>query len=195
MVNRIIKEVKLALDNECYIVALMGALTLPDICGKSAYPNLRSGERYKKWCDEYVYSQIQHTDEDGNPLDFGITELSGKVLYSLRCCLLHQGSADIEGKECEVEDFELVIQPKNDFNLYVDSVGVTWSKNDFEHRERHMSLQIRNICKELCDAAKLYYQNHKDEFEFINYKIVQIDPDAEYPWDYCKEIPEEWHSD
>ena len=40
MVNRIIKEVQLALDNECYVVALMGALTLPDICGKSAYPNM-----------------------------------------------------------------------------------------------------------------------------------------------------------
>ena len=62
MVNRIVKEVKLALDNECYIVALMGALTLPDICGKSAYPNLGVGERYRNWCDTYVYPKIQHSD-------------------------------------------------------------------------------------------------------------------------------------
>ena len=60
MVNRIIKEIKVALDNECYIVALMGALTLPDICGKSAYPNVeRVGDRYKRWCDTYVYPKIQ----------------------------------------------------------------------------------------------------------------------------------------
>ena len=44
MINRIIKEVNLALDNECYIVALMGALTLPDICGKNEYPDLKNGD-------------------------------------------------------------------------------------------------------------------------------------------------------
>ena len=102
MVNRIIKEVQLALDNECYVVALMGALTLPDICGKSAYPNMGVGERYRNWCDTYVYPKIQHSDEEGKILDCGITALSGKIIYSLRCCLLHQGSADIEGEKCEV---------------------------------------------------------------------------------------------
>ena len=133
MVNRIIKEVQLALDNECYVVALMGALTLPDICGKSAYPNLGVGERYRNWCDTYVYPKIQHSDEEEKILDCGITALSGKIIYSLRCCLLHQGSADIEGEKCEVEDFELLIQPKNEFDIYVDNFGVIWLNDDFEH--------------------------------------------------------------
>ena len=124
MVNRIIKEVQLALDNECYIVALMGALILPDICGKSAYPNLGVGERYRNWCDTYVYPKIQHADEDGEILDCGITDLCGKVIYSLRCCLLHQGSADIEGEKCEVEDFELLIQPK--INLIFTLITLVW---------------------------------------------------------------------
>ena len=194
MVNRIIKEVKLALDNECYIVALMGALTLPDICGKSAYPNLEVGERYKNWCDKYVYPKTQPTDEDAPIFDCGITYLSGKIIYSLRCNMLHQGSADIDGAKCEVEDFELLIQPKNEFNIYADSFGAIWSCDDFEHRERHVSLHIRNICKDLCNAAELYYQNHKDEFGFIKYKIAQIDPNAKHPWDYCKEISDEWYS-
>lgn len=194
MVNRIITEVKLALDNECYIVALMGALTLPDICGKSAYPNLKSvGERYKKWCDTYVCPKIQHPDKDEKTMDCGITDLSGKIIYSLRCCLLHQGSADIEGEKCEVEDFELLIQPKNEFDFYVDNFGVIWSNDNFEHRERHISLHIRNICRDLCNAAELYYQNHKDEFGFIKYKIARIDPNAEHPWEYRKEMPNEWY--
>lgn len=193
MVNRIIKEVKTALDNECYIVALMGALTLPDICGKSAYPNLNVGERYRNWCDTYVYPKTHHTDENGKTLDCGITDLSGKIIYSLRCCLLHQGSADIDGKECEVEDFELLIQSQNEFNIYVDNFGVIWSNDDYEHRERHMSLHIRNICRDLCNAAELYYQNNKEAFGFIKYKISQIDSDAEHPWDYSKETPDEWY--
>lgn len=189
MVNRIIKEIKVALDNECYIVALMGALTLPDICGKSAYPKLKNvGERYKRWCDTYVYPQIQHTDEDDKTLDCGITYLSGEIIYSLRCYMLHQGSADIEGEKCDVEDFELLIQPKNEFDIYIDNFGVIWSNDDFEHRERHMSLHIRNICRDLCNAAELYYQNHTDKFGFIKYKIAQINPDAKHPWEYSKKI-------
>jgi hypothetical protein len=188
MVNRIIKEIKVALENECYILALMGALTLPDICGKSAYPELRVGERYVNWCDTYVYPKIQHIDEDGKASDCGITHLSGKIIYSLRCYLLHQGSADIECGKCEVKEFVLLIQPKNEFGIYVDNFGAIWSNDDFEHRERHMSLHIRNICRDLGNAAELYYQNHKDEFGFIKCKIAQIDPDAEHPWEYSKKV-------
>ena len=172
-----------------------GALTLPDICGKSAYLNQGVRERYRNWCDTYVYPKIQHSDEEGKILDCGITALSGKIIYSLRCCLLHQGSADIEGEKCEVEDFELLIQPKNEFDIYVDNFGVIWPNDDFEHRERHMCLHIRNICRDLCNAAKSYYQSHKDTFGFIKYKIALIEPNAEHPWDYSKEVPNEWYSD
>ena len=188
MVNRIIKEIKVALDNGCYIVALMGALTLPDICGKSAYPKLKTGKRYVKWCDTYVYPQMGHIDEDVKALDCGISHLNGKIIYCLRCSLLHQGSADIERKKCGVENFELLIQPKNEFDIYVNSFGVTWENDDIEHRERHMRVHIRNICRDLCNAAELYYQNHKDEFEFIKYRIAQINPDAEHPLEYSKKV-------
>jgi DNA (cytosine-5)-methyltransferase 1 len=54
--------------------------------------------------------------------------------------------------------------------------------------ENVISLHIRNICRDLCNAAELYYQKHKDEFGFITYKISQIDPDAEHPWEYSKEV-------
>ena len=166
----------------------MGALTLPDICGKGAYPEMKVGTRYIKWCDTYVYPKIQQTEEKGSDLDCGITPLSGKIIYSLRCYLLHQGSSDIDGEKCEVEDFELLIQPKNEFDIYVDSFGAVWPNDDFEHRERHMSLHVRNICRDICNAAELYYQNHKDEFGFVKYKIAKINPDAEYPWEYSKKV-------
>ena len=188
MVHRIISEVKTALENDCYIVALMGALTLPDICGKSAYPELKVGARYIKWCDTYVYPTPVHIDQEAMNLDHGITNVNGQIIYSLRCSLLHQGSADIEGEECQVEDFELLIQPKNEFDIYVDNIGAVWSNNDFENRERHMSLHIRNICRDICNAAESYYHKHKDEFGFIRYKIAQINPDAEHPWEYSKEV-------
>ena len=188
MVQRIIREVRTAIENDCYIVALMGALTLPDICGKSAYPELKVGARYTEWCDTYVYPARTDIDQSAGNVDCGITNVNGQIIYSLRCSLLHQGSSDIDSKKCEVENFELLIQPKNEFDIYVDNIGAIWANDDFEHRERHISLHIRNICRDLCNAAELYYQNHKDEFCFITYKISQIDPDAKHPWEYSKEV-------
>lgn len=188
MVQRIINEIKIAIDNKCYIVALIGALTLPDICGKSAYPELKVGARYIKWCDTYVYPTKDDVDRNVETRDFGITNVNGQIIYSLRCSLLHQGSSDIDNEKCEVEDFTLLIQPKNEFDIYIDNIGVIWSNDDFEHRERHMSLHIRNICRDLCNAAERYYCEHKDEFNFVKYKIEEIDPNAELPWEYRKNV-------
>ena len=54
MILRIIDEIEKALSHDLYFAALNLALTLPDICGKAEYPDLRTGERYKKWYDEIV---------------------------------------------------------------------------------------------------------------------------------------------
>lgn len=50
MVDRIVKEINICLENDCYISALGMALTLPDICGKANYPQWKKqnvGLRYK----------------------------------------------------------------------------------------------------------------------------------------------------
>ena len=54
MILRIIDEIEKALNHDLYFAALNLALTLPDICGKAEHPDLRTGERYKKWYDEIV---------------------------------------------------------------------------------------------------------------------------------------------
>ena len=51
MVDRIVKEINICLENDCYISALGMALTLPDICGRAKYPQWKKhdvGLRYKK---------------------------------------------------------------------------------------------------------------------------------------------------
>ena len=54
MIERIIKEINLSLENECYLSALGMALTLPDICGKAEYPNEKSTtKRYIEWFNTY----------------------------------------------------------------------------------------------------------------------------------------------
>ncbi len=44
MVQRIVDDIRAALDHDLYFVALSTALTLPDICGKAEYPNEKSSK-------------------------------------------------------------------------------------------------------------------------------------------------------
>lgn len=86
MVDRIVKEINICLENDCYISALGMALTLPDICGKAKYPQWKKqnvGLRYKKWYDEYIgFREIP-----SGPHSEDFSYLSGEVVYSLRNCL------------------------------------------------------------------------------------------------------------
>ena len=55
MVIRLIQDIRKALENDLYFVALNSALTLPDICGKAARPTERSSrKRYILWYDEEI---------------------------------------------------------------------------------------------------------------------------------------------
>lgn len=52
MVDRIVQDIRGALDHDLYFAALNCALTLPDICGKAEYPAERSSKkRYIDWYD------------------------------------------------------------------------------------------------------------------------------------------------
>lgn len=64
MVSRFVQDIRKALENELYFVALSTALTLPDICGKAAYPDKRSSrKRYILWYDEEI-GKYEKSPED-----------------------------------------------------------------------------------------------------------------------------------
>lgn len=51
----IIDDLDKSLKNGCLFSALALALTIPDICGKAKYQNIKlNEERYRKWFDEYI---------------------------------------------------------------------------------------------------------------------------------------------
>ena len=56
MVQRIVDDIRAALDHDLYFAALSTALTLPDICGKAEYPNEKSSK--KRYIDWYNLSLI-----------------------------------------------------------------------------------------------------------------------------------------
>lgn len=53
MPEQILDDVERAFHAKAYWVGLTLALTIPDICGRAFYGNLKINERYIKWYDEY----------------------------------------------------------------------------------------------------------------------------------------------
>lgn len=76
--DELIAQIRSASDAGLYYLALIGALTLPDICGALNSGNGRaSGSKYRDWLRSNVPTQAASAD----------------LIYDLRCSLLHQGSA------------------------------------------------------------------------------------------------------
>ena len=159
MVDQIIEEINKALDNDCYLVALMTALTLPDICGAVEYPKESEGSRYKKWYAEYI-GQYETDGEDKN-----MPYASADVIYDLRCFMVHNGNPTVDLKKRDLKSFELWItkdMTSGGGASYCESTG-----------ERTLELGIRNICFKLCALAKYYYDHNKEKFNF-NYTIKDM---------------------
>ena len=67
MIIRLIQDIRKALENELYFVALSSALTLPDICGKAAYSTERSSrKRYILWYDEEIGKYEKNPEDKEN---------------------------------------------------------------------------------------------------------------------------------
>ncbi len=78
VMDELIAQIRLASANGLYYLALLGALTLPDICGALGSENGRaSPSKYKDWVRRNVPEQADEAED----------------LYLLRCSLLHQGRA------------------------------------------------------------------------------------------------------
>ena len=159
----------MALSHELYLSALALALTLPDTCGRAEYPDEKhNGTRYKKWCSQYVIS-----DRHDSPYGYDMPYLSEEMIYSLRNCLLHQSTPNVERSKihesrCKVDKFVLVITGED--GTTGDLSTVTYDK-DMNIVQRELTVHISHLCYILCTAAEDYYKNSKEEFDFIKYSI------------------------
>lgn len=170
MVNTIVSNIRKALDNNLYYVALMSALALPDICGKAEFPNERqSKERYILWYEQNIGEHEESTKCDNN-----LPYLSGEVIYNLRCSMLHEGNPNLNNKklnEGKIDKFKLVVENANQFDCYGDFSAITPTGNEYR-------MSVRRICLILCSVAETYYKNNKDKFHF-DYQIIDLDQERE----------------
>lgn len=176
MVIKIIKEIKSALSNEEFLAALALALTLPDTCGKAEFPTKGNRDRYIGWYDQYVGQYEKppkaNTDNNSTPSVFDdMPYMSGEIVYSLRCCFLHQETLNIELKQihdpqCQVTHFTLIIA--NAMNGGSSSVS---SNCIMDSERRTLEINIVNLCCKLCLVAKSYYEDNKEKFDFFQYDL------------------------
>lgn len=168
MVFRLVQDIRKALENELYFVALSSALTLPDICGKAAWPLERSSrKRYISWYDEEI-GKYEKNPEDKDNMSY----LSGEIIYNLRCSLLHEGNPNMKNDSLitnqPIDHFSLVIEKAKPFDIYSDASTIT----EFGNKQiRGYRMNVRRICMILCNVAESYYRDNMDKFQF-NYEII-----------------------
>lgn len=184
MIERIVNEINRCMENDCYLAALALALTLPDTCGKAEYPQENSSKkRYIDWYDKNVgyYEKPPKSTNSETEMPY----LSGEVVYNLRCQYLHQSTPNIEAarikeEACQIDDFTLLIEKKNEFDSYMDSAAVFSSGTDPDGKNplcqfRSYEVSIRRLCMILCLCAEAYYKENRDKFNFFQYEIVDTD--------------------
>ena len=164
MIERIISDCEQALEHELYFAALNLALTLVDICAKAEYPKeKKNSKRYIDWYEEYIGQFEKSCSCSEMPYP------SGKVIYSLRCSMLHQGTPNVEENKCNITKFELIVEKKKENGVYA------CQSRGFSEKERELSLNVRTLCWKICRVAKKYYETNKERFDFFNYHLIDWD--------------------
>ena len=112
------------------------------------------------------------------PLKSDLPYLNEEIIYSLRNCLLHQSTPNVEQSRihesrCKVDKFELVITGEDGANG--DLSMVAYGK-DMNIVRRELKVHISHLCYILCTAAEDYYKNNKKKFDFIKYSIEDDRP-------------------
>ena len=174
MVNEIIREVNMCLNNGCCIAGLSLALTLPDICGKAYYHELGNKRRYIKWFDEYI-GQYEHDEESAR---VGMPYLSGELVYSLRCSMLHQGNPNIKENEFGIVYFELLYREQEGASIVTGSAQAEIVKDENGNDKainKVLSINVRDLCWKICRLAEICYNKDKEKFDFFNYNLVDTD--------------------
>ncbi len=76
--DTIIKEIRRALDAGLYYIAVVGALSLPDVCAAmESSDGTSSGAQYRSWYNNWLAPKYPRITADD--------------IWSLRCGVLHQG--------------------------------------------------------------------------------------------------------
>jgi hypothetical protein len=173
--DKLIKEIMSSLDNKNYLSALALTLTLPDICGKIAYPEIRGvRKRYAQWYNEYI-----HKFENPDGME-DVDRFDGDAVYKLRCNFLHDGSSDIReymrGKYNPTESKDFVFELTDTITSY----SKDWEDNEDDCNIR-IQIGVIDFCRKMCLVAGDFYNKNSEQDIFNNiiisddlYKVLRL---------------------
>lgn len=177
-----IGEIEQNIRDERWQSALALALTLPDICGGIAFPEMVKkyrdgrtmmdrygnptrdiGAQYTAWVDQYAAEFLKKDAADENPY------LSGDRCWQLRCEYLHQNKGFVNTEEDQEYHFHLGLNCGTSVCQF-DQPAVS-SKSEAEE----IRLDIQQLCHRLCLAARKFYDDHHETKDFSLYNTPVID--------------------
>ena len=173
----LIDDVERAANAGAFRSALALALTIPDIGGHLAYPELTStGERYRRWFDEYVkeYYPVEELQKA-----LGIGWFDAQACYKLRCAYLHSGNSALADVNY-ISTLDFVIQKGE--NIYSGDKGA--ARIDIRTNRvfyTHVRLNIAKLCAALCAAGKYFCSNYKGNMSLEAFDIKIYDANEELP--------------
>lgn len=171
MINRIVSDIRVCLDSGAYIAALTLALTIPDICGKAEFQDYSRGKRrYISWYNRYFHFLPAEGHE-------ALPNMTGEVVYDLRCQLLHTGNPSIQDKN-KINRFIIEYETNKSF-IGGDSISARLDK-DRKITYCTYIFNLNSFCLSLCAVAEWYYEENKNRFTFFDYELVDRDTKIEH---------------
>lgn len=129
------KQIEEALDAHLYYLAVMCALTMPDICSALESEDGRTTRaKYMSWCDSWLMNSYPH--------------LISADLYSLRCGIVHQGKSG---------------HPKMPYSRVVFTLPVP-NKTIFHNNIVNDALNLDAVifCRDMINSVFRWYDQKKD---------------------------------
>lgn len=176
-----IEEIEQNIDDRRWQSALALALTLPDICGGIAFPEIVKkyrdgrvrmdkqnnpardvGAQYIQWYNTYAADYFKMNPQDERPY------ICGERCWQLRCKYLHQNKGFLNDEESEEIHFHLGV---NCGTSVCQSVG-----NMMQDSDKDIRIDIQEFCLRMCHAARDYYENtcHEKDFGLYNTPVLDF---------------------
>ena len=157
-------EVKQALSLGAYNSALALVLTLPAICAKVEFGEIKEdSKRYISWFDKYAIEKFTFkVNRIPDEKRLKIITIDGKTCYKLRCAVLHAGNFGI--KKCKYK--KIIIHAHNQNSEIYESELIDGPGAHFD---------IHKFCNLLCEAVEEYYDLFEDKSKFDIENVVVLD--------------------
>ncbi|WP_392454799.1 hypothetical protein ACF3OH_11865 [Chryseomicrobium aureum] len=170
--HTLIQEIRENLEEDKLLSALTLALTIPDICGKVAYPKLLVGARYRRWYNEYIYPYEVPSGANNEHINYA---LDGYLVYALRNLVLHEGSLDLESsirKHLNLSPNQKVQFVLND---KITSYGMSWAGEAEKDTPNYIiRINVEDLCRKLCYVAESFCKDEKNVSD-IFHDILRIE--------------------